>query len=182
MEQPPQTDEELVRAFQRGDRQAFGRLIERHQDRLYRLALAWLGNSDFAEDAVQEAFLRGFNSLPRFRFGATPFSWLYRTLRNICHEINRRQSKLKAFGDAELDIQTDQTGHRAAGEQSLERIRALIAKLPTRQQEVVLLRLFEECSEEETANAMGCRRGTVKALLHKARQQLQLGLQEERVS
>ena len=182
MEQPPKTDEEIVRAFQRGDRQAFGRLIERHQDRLYRLALAWLGNSDFAEDAVQEAFLRGFNSLPRFRFGATPFSWLYRTLRNICHEINRRQSKLKALGDAELDIQTDQTGHRAAGEQSLDRIRALIAKLPTRQQEVVLLRLFEECSEEETANAMGCRRGTVKALLHKARQQLQLGLQEERVS
>ncbi|MGB0296845.1 MAG: RNA polymerase sigma factor, partial [bacterium] len=117
-----------------------------------------------------------------FRFGATPFSWLYRTLRNICHEINRRQSKLKALGDAELDIQTDQTGHRAAGEQSLERIRALITKLPTRQQEVVLLRLFEECSEEETANAMGCRRGTVKALLHKARQQLQLGLQEERAS
>ena len=178
MEQPPQTDEELVRAFQRGDRQVFGRLIERHQDRLYRLALAWLGNSDFAEDA----FLRGFNSLPRFRFGATPFSWFYRTLRNICHEINRRQSKLKAFGDTELDIQTDRTEHRAAGEQSLERIRVLIAKLPTRQQEVVLLRLFEECSEEETANAMGCRRGTVKALLHKARQQLQLGLQEERAS
>ena len=171
-----------LRELQRGDRQAFGRLIERHQDRLYRLALAWLGNSDFAEDAVQEAFLRGFNSLPRFRFGATPFSWLYRTLRNICHEINRRQSKLKALGDAELDIQTDRTEHRAAGEQSLERIRVLIAKLPTRQQEVVLLRLFEECSEEETANAMGCRRGTVKALLHKARQQLQLGLQEERAS
>ena len=80
-----------------------------------------------------------------------------------------------------MDIQTDRTEHRAAGEQSLERIRALIVQLPTRQQEVVLLRLFEECSEEETANAMGCRRGTVKALLHKARQQLQLGLQEERV-
>ena len=122
MEQPPQTDEELVRAFQRGDRQAFGQLIERHQDRLYRLALAWLGNSDFAEDAVQEAFLRGFNSLPRFRFGATPFSWLYRTLRNICCEINRRQSKLKAFENAELAVWKDRTEHRAAGEQSLERI------------------------------------------------------------
>ena len=126
--------------------------------------------------------MRGFNSLPRFCFGATPFSWLYRTLRNICHEMNRRQSKLRAFGDAELDIWTDQTEHHVAGEHSLERIRALIAQLPTRQQEVVLLRLFEECSEEETANAMGCRRGTVKALLHKARQQLQMGLQEERVS
>ena len=182
MEQLLQTDEELVRAFQRGDRQAFGQLIERHQDRLYRLALAWLGNSDFAEDAVQEAFLRGFNSLPRFRFGATPFSWLYRTLRNICCEINRRQSKLKAFENAELAVWKDRTGHLATGEQSLERIRALIVQLPTRQQEVVLLRLFEECSEEETANAMGCRRGTVKALLYKARQQLQLGLQEERVS
>ena len=133
MEQPPQTDEESVRAFQRGDRQAFGRLTERHQDRLYRLALAWLGNSDFAEDAIQEAFLRGFNSLPRFRFRATPISWLYRTLRNICYEMNRRQSKFRAFGDAELDIQTDRTEHRAAGEHSVERIRALIAKLPTRQ-------------------------------------------------
>ena len=97
MEQLLQTDEELVRAFQQGDRQAFGRLVERHQDRLYRLALAWLGNSDFAEDAVQETFLPEFNSLPRFRFGAAPFSWLYRILRNICCEINFRQSKLKAF-------------------------------------------------------------------------------------
>ena len=182
MEQPPQTDEELVRTFQRGDLQAFGRLIERHQDRLYRLALAWLGNSDFAEDAVQETFLPEFNSLPRFRFGATPFSWLYRILRNICHETNRRQSKLKAFGNAELDVWTDRTEHRAAGEQSLERIRALIAQPPIRQQEVVLPRLFEECTEEETANAMGCRHGTFKVLLYKARQQLQLGLQEERIS
>ena len=146
------------------------------------MALAWLENSDFAEDAVQETFLPGFNGLPRFRFGATSFSWLYRILRNICHETNRRQSKLKAFGNAELDVWTDRTEHRAAGEQSLERIRALIAQLPIRQQEVVLPRLFEECKEEETANAMGCRHGTVKVLLYKARQQLQLGLQEERVS
>ena len=43
MEQPPQTDEELVHAFQRGDRQAFGQLIERHQDRLHRFALACWG-------------------------------------------------------------------------------------------------------------------------------------------
>ena len=122
MEQPPQTDEELVRAFQRGDRQVFGQLIERHQDRLCRLALAWLGNSDFAEDAVQEAFLRDFNSLPRFRFGATPFSWLYRTLRNICHQMNRRQSKLRAVCESELDIRTDQTEHHVAGAQSMERV------------------------------------------------------------
>ena len=43
MEQPPQTDEELVRTFQRGDRQAFGQLIERHQDRLYRLVPSLVG-------------------------------------------------------------------------------------------------------------------------------------------
>ena len=143
-------------------------MIECHQDRLYRLALAWLGNSDFAEDAVQEAFPPGFNSLPRFCFGAALFSWLYRILCNICCEINHRQSKLKAFENAELAVWKDRTEHRAAGEQSLERIRALIVQLPTRQQEVVLLRLFEKCLEEEIANAMGCRRGTAKALLYKA--------------
>ena len=65
----------------------------------------WLcsGNSDFLEDAVEETFLCGFNGRPRFHFGSTPFSWLYRTLRNICCEMNRGQSKFRA-GDTELDI------------------------------------------------------------------------------
>ena len=62
--------------------------------------------------------------------------------------------------------------------QSAARVRQLVANLPDRQREVVMLRLFEDLSVRETANAMGCREGTVKALLHKARQRLQKSVEK----
>ena len=70
--------------------------------------------------------------------------------------MNRRESKFRAVCESELDIRTDQTEHHVAGAQSMERVREPVTRLPTHQQEVVLLRLFEECLEEETASAMGC--------------------------
>ena len=69
MEQPPQTDEELVRAFQRGDRQAFGQLIERHQDRLHRLALACWGTVTLQKMRFKRRFYLNLTACLAFVLG-----------------------------------------------------------------------------------------------------------------
>ena len=160
------SDAELVRRFQQGDEQAFAMLVERFQDRIYRLALVWLRDSQNAGDACQEVFLRAYKGLGRFRFRSAPFTWLYRATRNVCSELNRQRTAeaLKAepmdlSGGAEEELRSEQVA---------QQVRRMVEQLPERQQQVVLLRVFEDLSVAETAHAMGCRPGTVKALLHKA--------------
>lgn len=161
-----QDDAELVRRYRQGDGAAFDEIMRRHQDRVFRLAAVWLRDPQYADDAAQEVFIRAFRGLRRFGNRAEPFTWLYRTTRNVCHEFNRQRTTdplpetlTSAQDRAEKELQRLE----AAGE-----VRRLVSALPRRQREVVMLRIFEDCSVRETARAMGCREGTVKALLHKA--------------
>lgn len=164
------SDAELVRRFQHGDLAAFDALVHRFQDRVYRLALVWLYDPQHAPDASQEVFLRAFKGLKGFRFRSAPFTWLYRATRNVCSEINRKRPAEPLENEpTDPAMSADK---QIAGEQAARWVRELVAALPPRQREVVVLRLFEELSVEATASAMGCRPGTVKALLHKAMHKL----------
>ena len=115
---------------------------------------------------TQEVFVRSHKGLRSFRFRAQPFTWLYRTTKLVCREFNRRRRT------ESLEEDPHDTGklpeHVVADLDRARRIRLLVAELPERQQEVVLLRIFEELSVKETARALGIREGTVKANLHKA--------------
>ena len=164
------TDAELVRRFKRGDRAGFNALVRRHQDRIYRLALVLLDDKQQAADAAQEVFLRAFQGLVRFRFQAEPFTWLFRTTKNVCREFNRRRT----FQPLDMDIPDAAAGAGGEWDQAYCRgvVRTLVMGLPERQRDAVMLRVFEELSTADTARAMGCKPGTVKALLHKAMQRL----------
>lgn len=166
-----QADTELVRRFQRGDEAAFHAIVRRFQDPVYRLAAVWLDDAQQADDAVQEVFLRSFRGLRGFRFRSAPFTWLYRMTKNVCFEFNRKR-RPEALEHEPRDTAAGPEG-QAAQVESARRVRELVAGLPPRQREVVLLRIFEDLSVRETARAMGCREGTVKALLHKAMHKLQ---------
>lgn len=170
------SDVELVRDFKSGDPDAFDGIVRRFKDPVYRLAMVWLYDSQHADDAVQEVFIRAYKGLRRFRFGAAPFTWLYRTTRYVCNEFNRRRTT------ESLDDEPPDTGNTpqriVAMHDTARRVRALVSELPERQREVVLLRIFEEMSVAETARAMGCREGTVKALLHKATKRLRLDAEQ----
>lgn len=168
------TDAELVQRYRSGDPDAFDVLVRRHQDRLYRLVVVWLHDSGHAEDALQEVFLRACSGLRRFRFRAAPFTWLYRTARHVCSEYNRRRTA-EALQAEPVDP-ADGPERQLGGLEAARRVRELVAVLPPRQREAVMLRIFEELSVADTARTMGCRQGTVKALLHKAMARLkQLG-------
>lgn len=161
-----ESDNELVRRFQRGDIEAFDTVVRRYQDRICRMAAVWLYDEQYSVDVAQEVFLRGFKGLRSFRFRSALFTWLYRTTRNVCREQNRRKTAAPLDFepiDAMANPESQVSRQHAARE-----VRELVASLPKRQQEVVLLRVFEEISVRDTATTMGCREGTVKALLHKA--------------
>lgn len=165
------SDAFLLKRFRDGDRAAFEQFVVRHQDRVFRLATVWLRDAHRAEDATQEAFLRALRGVAAFRFRAAPFTWLYRTLRNVCHEFNRER-RHETFDELELPGRPDDAAARVDALRAARDVRRLVAELPERQREVVMLRVFESCSVAETAAVMGCREGTVKALLHKAMNRL----------
>lgn len=168
------SDAQLVRQFQAGDPKAFDIVVRRFQDRVFRLACVWLYDEQQAADAAQEVFLRGYKGLRSFRFRSTPFTWLYRTTRNVCNEFNRRRRHEPL--DAPRADPAAAPARDATGYETARRVRELVAVLPERQREVVMLRIFEELSVRDTASAMGCREGTVKALLHKACKRLKIDL------
>ncbi len=168
------SDVELVRRFKSGDAAAFDAIVRRFQDRVYRVACVSLHDPQLAADAAQEVFVRSHKGLRSFRFRAAPFTWLYRTTKNVCKEFNRvRRSEPL---EAEPMDSSPVPEHQIAELESARRVRELVASLPERQREVVILRIFEDLSVRETAQSMGCREGTVKALLHKAMAKLKLKL------
>ncbi len=159
------SDEDLVRQFRAGDDRAFGCIIRRHQDRVYRLAAVWLYDPQQAADVAQEVFLRAHKGLQSFRFRAAVFTWLYRTTRHVCNEHNRKR-RHEPFDEDLLQIPGPTADlHR---QQTVAKVRSLVRQLPERQRDALLLRQFEGLSVKDTAHIMGCREGTVKALLHKA--------------
>lgn len=166
------TDADLVRQFQRGSSEAFEEIVMRFQDRVYRLSLIWLKDASHAEDVAQEVFVRAYRGLKKFRFRAEPYTWLYRATVNVCREHNRN-FQVQTPAAEPFDSGSDPES-QVKSEQSARQIRRLVSQLPERQQQVVVLRVFEQSSVVETAKLMGCREGTVKALLHKAMTKLKL--------
>lgn len=174
------SDVELVKLFNSGDKDAFDAIVRRFQDRVYRLACVWLYDPQGAADVAQEVFVRGYKGLRKFRFRSQPFTWLYRTTRNVCNEFNRVRRN-DPLDEEPLDTTLAPERH-VADFDTARRVRELVADLPERQREVVLLRIFEDLSVRETARSMGCREGTVKALLHKAIGKLRLRIEDTGLS
>ena len=90
------SDEELLAAHVRGDRQAFGELVARHERRVYGLCLRMLGNRQDAEDATQEAFLAALRRAASFRHEAAFSTWLFRIAVNAATDQARRRGRARA--------------------------------------------------------------------------------------
>jgi RNA polymerase sigma-70 factor (ECF subfamily) len=140
----------------------------RYQDRIYRLATGMLRAPHAAADATQEVFLRAYTGLPRFRFGASVYTWLFATLRNVCRELNRRERPVVDGPPKDIEDCRYEPARRAGAEERLERVMRRVRDLPQRQRDVFLLRIFEGLSVAETAKVLRCREGTVKVHLHRA--------------
>jgi RNA polymerase sigma-70 factor (ECF subfamily) len=170
-------DDLTVQAARVGDRPAQARLLRWLQDPWYRLSLSLLGDVERAREATQETAVRFLRQLPLFRGDSSIRTWALGIAINVAREM--RRSPRAATGVAEWDELSASLadGRRAsrpppdvAAElaEQRDRLRAVLDDLPERQREAVVLRFLEELSVEETAAAMQCAAGTVKATVHQA--------------
>jgi RNA polymerase sigma-70 factor (ECF subfamily) len=169
-------DRELLARLARGDREALAPLVERHQRRLYRIALSYLRDADDALDAVQETFVKAFENAARFNPQAEVAPWLVRIAVNHSIDMYRKAKRRSARvapleeGDHDASLRTDLPSPeaRALGLEIGERIRSALDGLPSTQKSVFVLRHYHELSLEEIATTLGISLGTVKSSLHRA--------------
>lgn len=163
-----------LEAARRGDRGSQATLLRALQDRWFRFCLSLLGNSEDARDAVQETALRFLRELPKFRGQSSITTWSMGIAINVTREIRRKGRSLQtATRDPAIDPEQS-----VVLDESRSKVRAVLDELPERQREALLLRYFEELSVEETAAAMGCATGTVKATVHQALRTLKTKLKQ----
>ena len=168
---------ELITAAKAGDRQAFDDLVRATYADTYTLAYRLTGNEEDARDVVQDAYLRAYRGLKRFREEAQFSTWLYRITANCASTtISRRTRNRHEDLDDEVGPADERRDYdpQARAEMSLERDRvsAAVAGLPPRLRAVVVLRDVYDLSHEAIAAELGITEAAAKVRLHRARKKL----------
>ena len=185
-----QSDLSLVQLAQRGDAGAFDALVRRYQHKVIKLVMRYVRDPAEAEDIAQEAFIKAYRALPRFRGDSAFYTWLYRIA------INTAKNVLAARGRSPIEYDLD----RGDGEESYdivarmkdtatpealaltEEIRstvtAAIDALPEDLRTAIQLRELEGLSYEEIAAAMECPVGTVRSRIFRAREAIDARLRD----
>jgi RNA polymerase sigma factor (sigma-70 family) len=163
---------ELVPLAQKGDQAAFGALVRRHQDRIYRHLLNLTGSREDALELAQDVFIKAWEALPSWRPDAQFHTWIYRIASNAALDVLRRR-KIVQFVTLEddYDAPSQQPGPEAQlqGRQRMRNVDAALARLPAEHREIILLREVEGLSYDELATTLSIDQGTVKSRLARAR-------------
>ena len=168
MEGRPPEETALVERAKRGDERAYETLVRTYQSIAFRTAYLFTGSAADAEDAAQYGFVKAWGALDRFRSGAPFKPWLLQIVANEARNRRRsagRRVELAVRAAAERpagDAAPSPEGAVIAREQREELLEAL-ARLSETDRDVLTCRYFLELSEEETADVLGVRRGTVKS-------------------
>ena len=177
-------DDDLVTRVRAGDREAYDALVARHTASAYRTAVL-LGAGPDAEDVVQEAFVKAYRNLSRYRAEASFRSWLLAIVANETRNLHRTRTRrdglmLRAAAADPVAAVTAEDGLDAV--LAAERRAALVAalrRLPARDREVIVCRYLLDLGEEETVTVLGVARGTVKSRTHRALTKLRALLDRE---
>jgi RNA polymerase sigma-70 factor (ECF subfamily) len=170
------SDEVLVRRARTGDLDAFGDLVERHRATVVRVAARLVGERE-AEDVAQDAFLRAYHRLSRFRGDASFRTWLLRITHNSAVDALARRGRHATEPEESVEeaAEPDRGRQPAARLEQSERLRRLEGKLRLLRDEhrtVLVLRDVEGLSYEEIAEVTASPVGSVKGRLHRARGEL----------
>jgi RNA polymerase sigma-70 factor, ECF subfamily len=184
---PQARDEDLVRRYLSGDRAAFAALVERHERRVYNLALRMTGREEDARDATQDAFLTVLRKLSSFRGEAAFTTWLHRVTVNACYDLLRKRQRAPLLERGRDDLPALEPppapDHADVSSLSIDVQRALL-QVPEDFRAVMILHDVHDLRQEEVAAIVGVPIGTVKSRLHRGRIALARAMgieQEERV-
>lgn len=195
LDYPKAADDELVKAAQKGDMQAFEELVSRHRDKIYARAFSMLRNEDDATDVSQEAWVKGWQRLAQFQGDASFATWMTRIVINLCLDLLRKHKRVKNESIEQMDEETGGverqlpviTPNPTEGlerEELRKRIDQALAQLSYEHRTVLILHEFEDLEYKMIAKKMGCSIGTVMSRLFYARRKmaaLLAGLKREEV-
>ena len=176
-------DDDLMQMYRDGDADAFDTLFGRHRAPVYNFARMMLGHADGAEDVLQDTFLavartaRSYEPRGRFR------SWVMRITRNLClNRIQAERVRRRVMAEGGLNV-IEPAAHeptppeRVEADEQMTRLRRLIAELPERQREAIVLYAFEQMRYREIGEVLDVPINTVKTLIHRARATLASALE-----
>jgi len=188
-----QADEKaVIERCKNGDLSAFDQLLRLHEKQAYNLAYRLTQNYDDANDIMQEAFIRVYNSIGSFRGDAHFSTWLYRVITNVYldqrkREKNRAHASLEEYIELDDSTVSRQVQDPAPRPDDLleekersEAIEKAIGTLPDYQRAMLILYHLQGCSYEEISRILGMPLGTVKSRLNRARLALKEKLQPVR--
>lgn len=171
-------DAELIERAVSGDLDAFGDLVERYQERLYRAMFHLLGNREDAEDAVQDALVRSYRKLGTFDGRSGFYTWLFRIAHNAAISRRRRRRPRISLEEQQVNTGDEPASGELAPEnaamrtEQVEQVRDAIDQLPDDQRDILVLREIEGFCYEEIARVLDLAPGTVRSRLHRARARL----------
>ena len=175
MQDAKPSDAILVAQAQKGDQEAFERLVRRHQRYVFNVAYRVLSDSIEAEDITQEAFVRAWRGLPRFRGDAQFTTWLYRIVHNLClnrlPRLRRELAQIEPLEDM-LDDSSPTPSDAIETQDQIALLHAELEGMPAKYRLVLSLRYLEHLSYEENSTALDLPMGTVKTHIHRARRLL----------
>jgi RNA polymerase sigma-70 factor (ECF subfamily) len=166
-------DEVVIRQCQKGDREAFAVLVERHKAMLFGTAYLMTRDRQRAEDAVQEALIAIWKNIGRLRNPGGLKAWLARIVVNkVRQQARKRRIPLVTLEELPDPPEADGAIAEMGGNEMRQDLERAVGMLPTDQRAAVVLRFFSDLTVPEIATATGSREGTIKSRLSRAMDKL----------
>lgn len=178
-----ETDKQLVARVQKGDSRAFDMLVLKYQHKIFSLIGRYVQDADEVQDVAQEAFIKAYRALPRFRGDSAFYTWLYRIAINTAKNYLVSRSRRPPGSDVEVedaeyfeggaalrDLETPENALFGAELKAV--VERAISELPDDLRSAVTLREFDGLSYEDIADIMDCPVGTVRSRIFRARESI----------
>lgn len=185
-----QTDKQLVAKVQKGDSRAFDLLVLKYQHKIFGLISRYVHDADEVQDVAQEAFIKAYRALPRFRGDSAFYTWLYRIAINTAKNHLVSRSRRPPGSDVEVEDAEYYDGGSALrdinspenalfGAELKAVVERAISALPDDLKTAVTLREFDGLSYEDIAEIMDCPVGTVRSRIFRAREAIDKQVKEQ---
>ena len=177
-------DRSLIQSCQKGNKRAFGFLVQKYMQRAYYTALGLVGSHDNAVDLSQDAFIRAYRAIKKFDAEKNFFTWYYRILRNLCFNFLRDRARhARSFSEVDentINTMTDESQNTSVLVERNELHNAVwdaLATLNKHDREIIILKDIQDFSYKEIAEILDCPIGTVMSRLYNARKALKAKLE-----
>ncbi|MCL2838429.1 MAG: sigma-70 family RNA polymerase sigma factor [Oscillospiraceae bacterium] len=182
---------ELIHKAQTGDVRAFEQLVEEYQQSVFNLAYRMIGNHEDAADMAQEAFIKAYFNLSKFKGNSKFSTWIYRIATNSCLDEIKKRKKTPTYSMSdsieieegeitrEIEDKSSNIEENFEREEQLKMVNKAIGRLQENHRIIIIMRDVNNMSYEEIAEILKCSTGTVKSRISRARTILHDFLKED---